>query len=216
MEEFLSFPVMKATKREQVRRACVRCAGSKRKCSGTFPCERCDRLGLAASCVEVTLKRKSHAGVGVGTGATLGGSTRPLSSPCTSASAPTRRVETPHDVPCTGLGALRRRPEARWRRTPADVPTLVKLQRELLAAAIVLTRPGGVILYATCSPNLAETIGVVSDALRKQPVTAVDARPLFAPAESLGDGPYVQLWPHRHGTDAMFAAVLTKNSQPLQ
>jgi 16S rRNA (cytosine967-C5)-methyltransferase len=120
------------------------------------------------------------------------------------------------DVPCTGLGALRRRPEARWRRTPADVPTLVKLQRELLAAAIVLTRPGGVILYATCSPNLAETIGVVSDALRKQPVTAVDARPLFAPAESLGDGPYVQLWPHRHGTDAMFAAVLTKNSQPLQ
>ena len=63
------------------------------------------------------------------------------------------------DVPCTGLGALRRRPEARWRRQPADVPALAKLQRELLAAAIALTRPGGVVLYATCSPHLAETIG---------------------------------------------------------
>jgi 16S rRNA (cytosine967-C5)-methyltransferase len=114
------------------------------------------------------------------------------------------------DAPCTGLGALRRRPEARWRRTPGDVPVLAKLQRELLAAAIALTRPGGVILYATCSPHLAETVGVVSDALRRHPVTALDARPLFAPAEGLGDGPYVQLWPHRHGTDAMFAAALQK------
>lgn len=115
------------------------------------------------------------------------------------------------DAPCTGLGALRRRPEARWRRTPADVPGLAKLQRELLAAAIALTRPGGVVLYATCSPHLAETVGVVSDALRRQPVTALDTRPLFAPAEDLGSGPYVQLWPHRHGTDAMFAAALQKN-----
>jgi 16S rRNA (cytosine967-C5)-methyltransferase len=112
------------------------------------------------------------------------------------------------DVPCTGLGALRRRPEARWRRQPGDVPALAKLQRELLASAIGLTRPGGVVLYATCSPHLAETVGVVADALRRHKVTAVDTRPLFDPVESLGDGPYVQLWPHRHGTDAMFAAAL--------
>ena len=114
------------------------------------------------------------------------------------------------DAPCTGLGALRRRPEARWRRTPADVPALAKLQRELLAAAIGLTRPGGVVLYATCSPHLAETVGVVSDALRRHPVTALDTRPLFSPADDLGNGPHVQLWPHRHGTDAMFAAALRK------
>ena len=112
------------------------------------------------------------------------------------------------DAPCTGLGALRRRPEARWRRQPADVPALTKLQRELLASAIALTRPGGVVLYATCSPHLAETVGVVADALRRHPVRALDARPLFAPVDGLGDGPYVQLWPHRHGTDAMFAAAL--------
>ena len=112
------------------------------------------------------------------------------------------------DAPCTGLGALRRRPEARWRRQPADVPALARLQRELLASAIKLTRPGGVVLYATCSPHLSETVGVVADALRRQPVTALDARPLFEGVDDLGDSPYVQLWPHRHGTDAMFSAAL--------
>jgi len=114
------------------------------------------------------------------------------------------------DVPCTGLGALRRRPESRWRRTPADIPVLTRLQRELLGAAIALTRPGGVVLYATCSPHLAETVGVVGDALRRFPVSVLDARPFFEPVADLGQGPYVQLWPHRHGTDAMFAAALTK------
>lgn len=112
------------------------------------------------------------------------------------------------DAPCTGLGALRRRPEARWRRQPGDVPALAKLQRELLASAIALTRPGGVVLYSTCSPHLAESAGVVADALRRHPVDAIDTRPLFDPATDLGAGPYVQLWPHRHGTDAMFAAAL--------
>jgi 16S rRNA (cytosine967-C5)-methyltransferase len=113
------------------------------------------------------------------------------------------------DAPCTGLGSLRRRPEARWRRRPGDLPGLTKLQRELLAAAIKLTRPGGVVLYATCSPHLAETVGVIADAVRRHRVSALDTRPLFAPAADTGDGPHVQLWPHRHGTDAMFAAALT-------
>lgn len=112
------------------------------------------------------------------------------------------------DAPCTGLGALRRRPEARWRRQPGDVPALARLQRELLASAIALTRPGGVVLYSTCSPHLAETVGVVADAVRRHRVTALDTRPLFDPVDRLGDGDSVQLWPHRHGTDAMFAACL--------
>ena len=71
------------------------------------------------------------------------------------------------DAPCTGLGALRRRPEARWRRQPGDVPALARLQRELLARRSRLTRPGGVVAYVTCSPHLAETVGVVADALRR-------------------------------------------------
>ena len=94
-----------------------------------------------------------------------------------------------------------------------DVRGLAEFYRELLAAAIALTRPGGVVLYATCSPHLTETVGVVGDALRRHPVSAIDARPLVErlnkePAKSLGDGPYAQLWPHRHGTDAMFIAAL--------
>ena len=121
------------------------------------------------------------------------------------------------DAPCTGLGALRRRPEARWRRTPADLVELGTLQRSLLVSAIEATRPGGVIGYATCSPHLAETRFVVSDvAKRRQDVDIVDARDLFRDSaghrvEHLGEGPFVQLWPHIHGSDAMFFSLLRKH-----
>ncbi len=120
------------------------------------------------------------------------------------------------DAPCTGLGALRRRPEARWRRTAADVPALAALQRELLDSAVSAARPGGVVAYATCSPHVAETREVVDAVTQgRDDVTLEDARPLFlnssgAPIPDLGDGPWVQLWPHRHQTDAMFLALLRK------
>ncbi len=112
------------------------------------------------------------------------------------------------DAPCTGLGALRRRPEARWRRQPSDVAPLVKLQRELLESAARMVRPGGLIAYVTCSPHLAETVGVIGR--RPDHLELVDARPLLPGVPALGDGPTVQLWPHRHGTDGMFLAVLRK------
>jgi 16S rRNA (cytosine967-C5)-methyltransferase len=112
------------------------------------------------------------------------------------------------DAPCSGLGALRRRPEARWRRQPSDLPGLTKLQGELLDAAVRLVRPGGVLAYATCSPHLAETVVPVADALRRHPsLEPLDARPLLPEVPGLGAGPSVQLWPHRHGTDAMFLAL---------
>jgi 16S rRNA (cytosine967-C5)-methyltransferase len=114
------------------------------------------------------------------------------------------------DAPCTGLGALRRRPEARWRRQPTDLPPLTAAQRTLLAAAVQATRPGGVLAYVTCSPHLAETRAVVAEVLRRHPVEPLDARPLFPGVPELGPGPYVQLWPHRHGTDAMFCALLRR------
>jgi 16S rRNA (cytosine967-C5)-methyltransferase len=114
------------------------------------------------------------------------------------------------DAPCTGLGSLRRRPESRWRRQPSDVGELTKLQRELLLAAVDLARPGGVIGYVVCSPHLSETVGVVADVVRRTGVTALDARESFPGVPDLGDGPYVQLWPHRQGTDAMFCALLRK------
>lgn len=114
------------------------------------------------------------------------------------------------DAPCTGLGALRRRPESRWRRTPADVRELVALQRELLAAAWDLVRPGGVVVYSTCSPHLAETVAVVADHVRRTGAVELDTRPLLPGVTDIGDGPGAQLWPHRHGTDAMFMAALRK------
>ena len=116
------------------------------------------------------------------------------------------------DVPCTGLGALRRRPEARWRRRLEDVPALADLQRSLLGAALEAVRPGGLVAYVTCSPHPAETRLVVADVLRRRDdVTRVDARPLLPGVPDLGDGPDLQLWPHRHGTDAMYLALLRRS-----
>jgi 16S rRNA (cytosine967-C5)-methyltransferase len=119
------------------------------------------------------------------------------------------------DAPCTGLGALRRRPESRWRRQPADVSGLVGLQHALLDAALDSTRSGGVVAYATCSPVLAETVEVVRATLAgRDDVRLEDAAPLLPEVEDAvcaGLPQAVQLWPHRHGTDAMFVAVLRKS-----
>ncbi len=121
------------------------------------------------------------------------------------------------DAPCTGLGALRRRPESRWRRTVADLDALVPLQRDLLVHALDAVRPGGLVAYVTCSPVLAETAGAVEHALAARPGTVLeDAVPWLGDAASAAPdvaGPLpgtVQLWPHRHGTDAMFLALLRR------
>ncbi|MEU1052824.1 transcription antitermination factor NusB [Streptomyces sp. NPDC005876] len=115
------------------------------------------------------------------------------------------------DVPCTGLGALRRRPEARWRRRPEDLDGFAPLQRGLLRSALEAVRVGGVVGYATCSPHLAETRAVVADVLKQFPDTdLIDARPLLPGVPDLGDGPDVQLWPHLHGTDAMYLALIRR------
>jgi 16S rRNA (cytosine967-C5)-methyltransferase len=124
------------------------------------------------------------------------------------------------DAPCTGLGALRRRPEARWRKSSADVAELTQLQRELAASALGALRPGGILAYVTCSPHLAETAGVVADLVRdfSGAVEELDARatvreialvdPLLA-EQSDGSG-RAQLWPHRHNTDAMSISLLRR------
>ncbi|MBX6166391.1 MAG: rRNA cytosine-C5-methyltransferase [Thermobispora bispora] len=113
------------------------------------------------------------------------------------------------DAPCTGLGALRRRPEARWRRRPSDIPELTGLQRRLLASALDAVRPGGVVAYVTCSPHLAETRVVVGDVAPGR-AEVLDAREYLPEVPGLGDGPFAQFWPHRHGTDAMFLALLRR------
>ncbi|MGG5751377.1 RsmB/NOP family class I SAM-dependent RNA methyltransferase [Zafaria sp. Z1313] len=133
------------------------------------------------------------------------------------------------DAPCSGLGALRRRPESRWRKSPGDLPELTALQGGLLDAAVAALRPGGVLAYVTCSPHAAETVAVVDDALARHAglrlldsgaavdAGALDGRAGSAAARPAGrpgpdgapDGSTVQLWPHVNGTDAMFFALFT-------
>lgn len=116
------------------------------------------------------------------------------------------------DVPCSGLGALRRRPESRWRRQPSDVEELHALQRALFATSLDAAAPGGVVAYVTCSPHRHETVDVVEGVLsERSDVSVIDAGPLLPEIDRATLGPYLQLWPHRHGTDAMFAAYLRKH-----
>lgn len=130
------------------------------------------------------------------------------------------------DVPCSGLGALRRRPEARYRRRPEDINALGGLQKDLLAAALDACAPGGVVAYSTCSPHYAETVLIVDEVLRTRAksgtadVTVLDAPAVLAEVTgaqafsfaSVGRdrGRYAQLWPHTHNTDGMFLALLQK------
>jgi len=119
------------------------------------------------------------------------------------------------DVPCSGLGALRRRPDARWRKSPANVAALGPLQRSLLRSAINAARPGGVIAYVTCSPHVAETRAVVGEVTAaRDDVLLLDAPALLSEVPDLAcpgpGGRYAQFWPHLHGTDAIFLAVLRR------
>jgi 16S rRNA (cytosine967-C5)-methyltransferase len=123
------------------------------------------------------------------------------------------------DAPCTGLGALRRRPEARWRKQPKDVAELSGLQSGLIEAALGALKPGGILAYVTCSPHIAETRGIVATALKTWDgqVKALDTAAVVqgisrSPLDLAGDPASVQLWPHRHGTDAMFITLLERTA----
>ena len=126
------------------------------------------------------------------------------------------------DAPCTGLGALRRHPESRYRSRNETIPDITGLQAKLLHRAIELCRPGGLVIYATCSPHPAETTFLVQRVLHERPDAhladlsgtlrqLVDAETW---PEGLGCAPkYLQLWPHVHASDAMFAVVITKEQK---
>jgi len=120
------------------------------------------------------------------------------------------------DAPCTGLGALRRRPEARWRKSSNDVADLSKLQEQLISAAFKALKPGGLLAYVTCSPHQAETNAIVDWAQKR---LGADFELLDATAVMKSINPQlqintdrktVQLWPHANGTDAMYIALITK------
>ena len=120
------------------------------------------------------------------------------------------------DAPCTGLGALRRRPESRWRKSPSDLEELVLLQRELLAAAVTHTAVGGIIVYVTCSPVVAETTEQMAWLAGEYSVTMLDTPAIIdrisgRVMEGHRRGSAAQLWPHRHHTDAMFIQAIRRD-----
>lgn len=120
------------------------------------------------------------------------------------------------DAPCTGLGALRRRPEARWRKKLSDVAELTKLQEQLLQSAWAYLKPGGVLAYVTCSPHVAETNAIVDWAKNRLPgLELINSNPVL---KSINPNLLLshtrstsQLWPHLHQTDAMFLALMRKS-----
>ena len=120
------------------------------------------------------------------------------------------------DAPCSGLGALRRRPEARWRKQPTDLPALTELQGELLEAAVPHLASGGLLAYVTCSPHRAETRIVLDGLLKRHSeLREVDAKHVLnevsrGELDLAGGALHAQLWPHRNGTDAMFIALLER------
>lgn len=120
------------------------------------------------------------------------------------------------DAPCSGLGALRRRPEARWRKTPDQLEALTTLQAQLLSSGLSALAPGGILAYVTCSPVVAETVDIVRVALAEHhDVEAMDTpaileRIVTKPVPGASRGTAVQLWTHRHGTDAMFVQLMRR------
>lgn len=123
------------------------------------------------------------------------------------------------DAPCTGLGVLRRRPDSRWRKAPEDVASLAVQQRRMLSAVAATVRPGGRLVYSTCSTEREEGEEVVEAFLdaEGERFRLLPAREVLAaagvPAAAEGSafpGPYLRLWPQRHGTDGFFGACLER------
>lgn len=117
------------------------------------------------------------------------------------------------DAPCSGLGTLRRNPDLKWRRGPADIAQFGVQQRAILAAAAALVKPGGRLVYATCSllalenEDVARAFEQGHPQFEALPAAAALAQARIGSAGSLVRGPYLELWPHRHATDGFFAAL---------
>lgn len=118
------------------------------------------------------------------------------------------------DAPCSGLGTLRRNPDLKWRQTPADVEEMSRKQASILAGAARLVKPGGRLVYATCSILREENEAVVDEFLAANTGFGLHPAGEILRQERIGlpMGDYFELWPHRHGTDAFFAAVLERHS----
>jgi 16S rRNA (cytosine967-C5)-methyltransferase len=117
------------------------------------------------------------------------------------------------DAPCSGTGTFRRKPDARYRLTPADLVSHVQRQKELLSRFSELVKPGGRLIYGTCSVLREENENVVEDFLRAHPEFSLRDAALELPegvGEKVTRNGYLRLFPHLHGTDGFFGAILVR------
>lgn len=114
------------------------------------------------------------------------------------------------DAPCSGLGTLSKKPDIKWKREPEDIPQLVALQRAILANAAKLVKPGGVLLYSTCTIERRENQEVVAAFLADHPEFVLEPASEWLPKGVVTEEGFMQTLPHRHGLDGMFAARLRR------
>ena len=115
------------------------------------------------------------------------------------------------DAPCSGLGVLAKKPDAKWKREPEDLPNLVAIQRSILANAAALVKPGGILVYSTCTTEPEENIEVISAFLSDHPEFQIESASQFVNPQLVHPDGYVETFPHRHGMDGSFAVRLRKN-----
>ena len=113
------------------------------------------------------------------------------------------------DAPCSGFGVLRRKPDARWRRKEAELRALPKLQQEILAGAAAAVKPGGVLVYSTCTMETAENEGVVTRFLETHPEFVLERAGAFLPVQQTDDA-MVQIFPTEDGGDGFFIARMKR------
>ncbi|HEX6057767.1 MAG TPA: 16S rRNA (cytosine(967)-C(5))-methyltransferase RsmB [Gemmatimonadaceae bacterium] len=116
------------------------------------------------------------------------------------------------DVPCTGTGTFRRHPDARWRLKPSDLAVMGALQRAIIRSAATLVRPGGLLVYSTCSLEPEENDAQVESFLADHPDFALEPPPEGAVPAAALDAGRLRVLPQRHGTDGAFAARLRRSA----
>lgn len=124
--------------------------------------------------------------------------------------APADRVLV--DAPCSGLGVLAKKPDAKWKREVYDLEKLVQIQRSILENAASLVKPGGVLVYSTCTTEPEENEAIVESFLSAHPEFTLEPAGQFVPASVVSPEGYIKTFPHKHGMDGSFAARLKKSA----